>query len=257
MAPRKKSNPSRRIFIIAVLMGLLLLIGYQAYDWWNRNHPRFVRYREFGIEIPVNYSVHGIDVSRYQGTIDWKEVKAMNVRNIRLSFAFIKATEGINSTDPYFKRNWKLAKENTLPRGAYHYFIANRSGAEQAANFMAMVSLQKGDLPPVLDIEEDFNVSKATLQKEAKAFLDALEAYYGIRPIIYSNADFYEKNLAGVFDNYPLWVAHYLQRNKPRIGRNWIFWQHNDGGRVNGIMEKTDFNVFNGTPDAFQDFLLR
>jgi lysozyme len=109
----------------------------------------------------------------------------------------------------------------------------------------------------VLDIEEDFNVSKATLQKEAKAFLDALEAYYGIRPIIYSNADFYEKNLAGAFDQYPLWVAHYLQRNKPRISRNWSFWQHNDGGRVNGIIEKTDFNVFNGTPGAFQDLLLR
>jgi lysozyme len=108
MAPRKKNNPSRRAFIIAVLMAMLLLIGYQAYDWWKRNHPRFVRYREFGIEIPVSYSVHGIDVSRYQGEIDWKEVKEMNVRNIRLSFVFIKATEGLNSTDPYFKRNWKL-----------------------------------------------------------------------------------------------------------------------------------------------------
>ena len=89
-----------------------------------------------------------------------------------------------------------------------------------------------------------------------KKWLDTVEAYYGIKPIIYTNADFYRQHLLGHFDNYPLWVAHYLQPNKPRISRDWSFWQHSEKGRVNGISSRVDFNVFNGDSTEFRSLLV-
>ncbi len=84
-----------------------------------------------------------------------------------------------------------------------------------------------------------------------------LEAYYHVRPIIYSYVDFYERNLGKDFDDYPLWIAHYLQKQRPRIKRDWLFWQFNEAGRVNGILQNTDFNVFNGDSTQFQELLIQ
>jgi lysozyme len=123
-------------------------------------------------------------------------------------------------------------------RGAYHFFIASKDGKMQAENFIKRVELKTGDLPPVLDVEQRFGVSKAQLQKEVKKWLQTVEAYYGITPVIYTNVDFYKQNLGSDFDGYPLWVAHYYQQEQPRIGRNWSFWQHNDQGNVNALLLK-------------------
>lgn len=235
----------------------LLVLGYKGWDYLLHGRTRFIRYKEFGIEIPVNYRIHGIDVSRYQQAIDWKEVKNMEVRGVKVGFAFIKATEGINDNDGFFKRNWQGAKKAGVVRGAYHYFLPDRSGKSQAQNFFNAVDLEPGDLPPVLDIEELAGASRASLQKELKAFLDETELRYGVKPIIYSNVDFYEKNLAGAFEEYPLWVAHYLQRDRPRISRNWVFWQHSEKARVNGIDSPVDFNAFYGDSSDFKALLLR
>jgi lysozyme len=89
-----------------------------------------------------------------------------------------------------------------------------------------------------------------------KEWLDAAEAYYGVRPIIYTYIYFYEKKLDGYFDEYPLWVAHYLQPHQPRIKRQWTFWQHSEKGRVNGILSRVDFNVFNGDSAEFRLLLV-
>ena len=132
---------------------LLLLMAGAAYlflRWPRGPEPRAVRYPEFGISIPQGYSVHGIDVSRYQSVISWKEVKAMRVHGVQFRFAFIKATEGTGKTDPYFDRNWKRAAQSGMIRGAYHFFIPSRDGKLQAVHFMSKVRLGKGDLPPVL-----------------------------------------------------------------------------------------------------------
>ena len=201
--------------------------------------------------------MHGIDVSHHQDNIDWDAVKAMQVKNIRIGFAFIKATEGLGRVDNAFRRNWLNAKQAGIPRGAYHFFISSKSGKAQAENFIETINLEKGDLPPVLDIETANGASVEDLQQRVKDWLDIVQQFYKVKPIIYTNVDFYDNFLAGKFDDYPLWVAHYLVQDKPRIQRNWIFWQHNEKGHVNGIDANVDFNVFNGDSLAFRKLLLK
>jgi lysozyme len=142
---RKKKSLYR---ILSIPLLLLLLAGTATYyitQYLNR--PRFVRYKEFGIDIPVAYAIHGIDVSHHQDNIDWKAVSSMQASNIKLGFAFIKATEGLGRVDNAFRRNWFNIGQTGIPRGAYHYFIASKSGKAQAENFIETVQLLPGDLP--------------------------------------------------------------------------------------------------------------
>jgi len=253
----KKKN--KRISGSFILI-LLLLAALAAGTWYITsiiNEPKFVRYPAFGIDIPVNYTIHGIDVSRHQAVIDWKDVKAMQIKNVKIRFGFMKATEGIQSVDGRFRKNWFEAKEAGITRGAYHFFNASKSGKAQAENFIETVNLEKGDLPPVLDVEKIRGTSVANLQQRVSDWIKVVEKHYKVKPIIYTNADFYENYLAGKFDDYPLWVAHYLVKDKPRIKRNWIFWQHNETGRVNGINSFVDFNVFNGDSADFNNLLIK
>ncbi len=180
----------------------------------------------------------------------------MEEKSVKLGFAFIKATEGYTRKDRQFSRNWRKAREAGIARGAYHFFLPNKNGAIQADNFISSVQLQSGDLPPVLDVEETYGVRTADLRKRVKEWLVRVERHYGVRPIIYTSADFYTRILGSEFDDYPLWVAHYLQRDKPRVSRPWSFWQHSETGRVNGIMTKVDFNVFSGDSADFKSLLV-
>lgn len=245
-----------RPFLWGTAAAAALFFGYLFYLWAAAPGPSSIRYKEFGISIPTAYNIHGIDVSRYQQNVAWNLVKDMRVNNIQLGFVFIKATEGTNLVDPYFGRNWKKAKEAGLIRGAYHFFNPKKDGKSQAQRFVKTVTIESGDLPPVLDIEKGWGVSKAKLQQEVKAWLDAIETTYGVKPILYTYITFYEQYLQGAFDDYPLWIAHYYQSNSPRISRAWHFWQHSEQGHVNGIAAKVDFNVFNGDSAAFRSLLV-
>ena len=238
---------------------LLLVVAGTAVYYFTEflNRPKFVRYPAFGIEIPVNYSMHGIDVSHHQANIDWAAVKAMQVEGIKIGFAFVKATEGLDDIDNNFRRNWFNARQAGMPRGAYHFFNAGKSGKAQAQNFISIVLLQKGDMPPVLDIEQSNGASVENIQQRVKDWIDLVESYYKVKPVIYTNIDFYENFLADRFDDYPLWIAHYLAKDKPRIKRNWIFWQYNEKGNVNGIDAYVDFNVFNGDSADFKKLLIK
>ena len=253
---RKKSSDYQRIFIWITAVAAALFLAYLIFLWSSAKEPTFIRYKEFGISIPTQYSIHGIDVSRYQTTIAWEEVKRMKVQNIQLGFAFIKATEGNDLVDPFFKRNWTKAKESGMIRGAYHFFNPKKDGKMQAQHFFEQVKLESGDLPPVLDIEKGWNLPADKIQKEVQKWLDAMELAYGVRPIIYTYVTFYDKYLKGKFDDYPLWIAHYYQPNNPRISRQWHFWQHSEQGHVNGIISKVDFNVFNGDSMQFRALLV-
>lgn len=253
MARRKKTKRKWWILLIVFATTLAFMLGY---DWWLSRKSRFVRYPAFGISIPENYLIHGIDVSKYQRIISWDAVKEMKVKNVQLGFVFIKATEGIVNTDPQFKRNWKKSKQAGMVRGAYHFFLATKDGREQAENFISKVDLEEGDLPPVVDIEQTYGVSMPVLKKELKEWLSVIEYYYGVKPIIYTNVDFYSRCLGKEFNSYPLWAAHYFQYDTPRINRQWDFWQHSEEGRVNGILSKVDFNVFNGDSLQFRNILI-
>jgi lysozyme len=257
MSLQKQKKKVRKLVLIITAGVIIITLGWIFFQKFISRKPGFVRYPEFGISIPENYSIHGIDVSRYQLMIAWEEVKAMNVKNIQLGFAFIKATEGIGNTDPQFKRNWKKSKENGIIRGAYHFFIPSKDGRMQAENFINRVELEPGDMPPVLDAEQLNGTSAEQYKKEVKKWLEIVENHYGVKPILYTYVDFYNQHLGSEFDKYPLWVAHYYQAEQPRIGRDWIFWQHSDIGRVNGISPKVDFDVFNGDSLEFKNLLIK
>ncbi|MEP7255765.1 MAG: GH25 family lysozyme [Ferruginibacter sp.] len=253
--PKKRKSIFRSIVIPVLLLAVTASAVYYINEYFS--HPKFVRYPAFGIDIPANYAMHGIDVSRYQNNIDWKAVSSMQDKQVKIGFAFIKATEGLDRVDDKFRQNWFKVKQTSLPRGAYHFFICSKSGKAQAENFIETVSLTKGDLPPVLDIESANGASVTDIQQRAKDWLTMIEQHYKIRPIIYTNVDFYENFLQEKFDTYPLWVAHYYVKNKPAIKRNWTFWQHNEKGRVNGVDAYVDFNVFNGDSAGFRKMLLK
>jgi len=221
-------------------------------------HSKKFRYEGFGIVMPGNYSIHGIDVSHYQSTINWQDVKQMESGHIKIGFSFIKATEGADKVDDNYIKNWYEAKQMDIPVGAYHFFYAGTNGKAQAQNFIEIVSLEKNDLPPVLDLEqENDTVSDEELQQEIKDCLELMETNYHVKPIIYTNIDFYESHLEGKFDSYPLWIANYLSSDKPGIGRNWVFWQHSQSGHWNGVGGYVDFNVFNGDSADFKKLLIK
>lgn len=256
MATRKRKDRVWRILIFCIGLSISGMLCLWMYEWWASRRSAYIRYNQFGIDVPVDYTVHGIDVSKYQRLIDWRSVQAMLVDDVKITFAFIKATEGNVNEDKYFSRNWQKAREANIIRGAYHFFIATKSGKTQAENFISSVDLEPGDLPPVLDVEQSYGVSAARLRQRVKEWLDFVENHYGVTPIIYTNVDFYNRYLKEGFDEYPLWVAHYINKGKPRIFRDWHFWQYSETGRVNGIVSKVDFNVFNGDSTEFRELLL-
>lgn len=249
MAKQRRTRKESKDPRLATLILFLVALGssaYLVYDWWMEKRTGFAKYPGFGISIPTGFEMVGIDVSRHQGRIRWESVAGMREKSVRLSFAFIKATEGFSLKDPQFSRNWRQADKTGIIRGAYHFFLPYRSGRDQARHFISNVSLKKGDLAPVLDVEETYGIPVQTVRDRVREWLAEVERHYGIRPIIYTNASFYNDVLGSGFDGYPLWVAHYLKRDKPRIDRDWSFWQFSETGRVDGVLEKVDFNVFNG-----------
>jgi lysozyme len=220
--------------------------------------PNYRNYKSFNIHIPSKYSIHGIDVSYYQGKINWQKVRAMQEDSVHIKFAFIKATEGLLLVDPYFQRNWREGPKAGIICGAYHYFRPAKSGKWQARFFLQNVHVEKGDLPLVVDVEELDDVAPVKMRAELDDFLKYVQKRTGVKPIIYSGLKFYEDYLSGFFDGYPLWIAHYYQPElKVEKGTNWWFWQHSDKARVNGINHVVDFNVFKGDSLAFDRLLIK
>ena len=255
--PKKKKAGKKWWIIVPLILAALATGGYFLFKWISISRAKFVRYPAFGIDIPDSYEIHGIDVSKYQSFIDWPSVKEMKVNNVHIGFAFIKATEGLGNVDKQFKRNWKKAAEAGVPRGAYHFFLCTKSGKAQAQNFIKNVDLKPGDLPPVLDIEQLYGAKPEKMRKEVQDWLTIVENYYKVKPIIYTYVNFYSRFMQGQFEDYPLWAAHYLEKDRPRINRSWLFWQHNEKGRVNGITKPVDFNVFNGDSVDFENLLVK
>jgi len=241
-----------RLIIIPGMILLVLIAIVKAPAWFKALQSGNLKptppVTSFGILMPRGYSVHGIDVSKHQGQIDWKRVSRMEKNDIRISFAFIKATEGITRQDNQFDRNWEQSAKYGLMRGAYHFYYPSRDAGKQADNFIRMVKLGSGDLPPVVDIEYSNGKSKKKICDDLKVFLNRLEKKYGVKPVLYTNIHFYSTYLEGSFDAYPLWIAGYFEHDRfyNEFKTPWHFWQHSENGKVDGIRGSVDFNVFNG-----------
>lgn len=237
-------------FLVLIIMITIHLSGCLNDLKAEKIARSYIKCKEFGINMPTLYSINGIDVSLHQGQLNWKLLKEVSSDDIKIDFAFIKATEGRTRVDPYFKYNWEQAGKNGFIRGAYHFFLPNKSGKEQAELFLKTANLEEGDLTAVCDIEITGSADQETLNINLKEWLETVEEATGKRPLIYSSKKFYENYLSDEFSNYPLWIAHF---NVPGLelepGSKWHFWQHNDKGRVKGIKKNLDFNVFNGSLD--------
>lgn len=195
--------------------------------------------------------VVGIDVSEFQGKVDWEEVEVLEEK-YPVQFVFIRATAGNDRVDGQFKKNWEGAKENKIMRGAYHYYRPNENSIEQADLFIKTVKLQKGDLPPVLDIERlPKNQPLDSLKKGLKRWLTKVEKHYQVRPIIYTGERYYSDFLKEEFSEYLFWIANY-NFYREKIEDDWLFWQFTEKASLPGIKHRVDVNIYNGDFEQLQ-----
>lgn len=213
-----------------------------------------------GVAAAARLPIHGIDVSKWQGNIDWREVRRSGTR-----FAFIKATEGGDHLDEKFNANWMAAANAGVPRGAYHFVYWCRPAHEQAAWFIQHIPNDPSALPPVLDVEWNGHsrtcprkVAPEVAREKMRVMLAALERHTGKRPIIYTDITFHKEVLEGTneFDRYPFWLRSVAAEPQERyVDRPWSFWQWTTTGRVPGIRGDVDRNAFAGTEAEWNAFL--
>ena len=210
------------------------------------------------IEILDKHKDHlfGFDVSHYQYDIDWKAIDSL-YHKFPIDYVFLRTTMGIDGVDAKFSYNWKKAKSRLLVRGAYHYYRPDENSTLQALNFIKNTPLEAGDFFPVLDIEELPKMqSKEKMIEGLKNWIAIVEKHYGVKPIIYSGANFYEHHLKNDFPDYKIWIAKYSLFSE-KMNDDWHFWQFTDKGTVNGIETKVDLNIFKGKRQDLKQFVIQ
>ena len=189
----------------------------------------------------------GIDLSHHNGRVNWDELGGAP-----LDFVYLKATEGRDWKDTRFQQNWLEASRRGWKVGAYHFYLLCRDGTAQAANFIQSVEVRDGTLPPAVDLEYAHNCTPegpraATLAGIAD-FLEALEAEYGVRPVLYTTPEFHRDWLAERFGDYPVWMR---SLSGPPQGEALI-WQYSMKGKVPGVEGFVDLNRVPGGEEAAQ-----
>ena len=204
---------------------------------------------------PEQWEVFGVDVSAYQGNVDWAVLAEQGV-----DFAFLKATEGSLLQDRQFAANWAGAAEAGVRAGAYHFLSYDSPGDTQADNFIAVVPVTEGALPPVVDIEFygeylDEPPEKEHVRSILDPLLERLEEHYGVKPILYVTYRSYYRYIAGGgYGDYPIWCS------SPTIFplvAGWDFWQYSHSARLpgyDGDQDRIDLNIFRGSRADFARF---
>lgn len=230
--------------------GIAIILVYIWAFYYFFVSPTGFRWRALygDAEYPEGYEIHGIDISHYQGEIDWEQLKNAMIKGCPVRFVIIKSTEGASRLDDHFRENFNQVRDYGFIRGVYHFWSNKSSAREQAYYFLDKVHLTEGDLPPVLDIEhKPADKSVDDFQRDVLTWLHIVEDKYHAKPIIYTYYKFKEKYLsAPVFDDYPYWIAHYYV-DKVQYQGKWKFWQHTDAGKLPGIKGYVDFNIYNGS----------
>lgn len=202
----------------------------------------------------------GIDVSHFQGKIDWARV-----RKAGHSFAVVRATQGIQTKDTEFQESWKQIPAVGLMRGAYHLFSVGKDAEKQARNYIETVgTFETNDLPPVLDLSdmvgmENSKMKPQDLWSEAALWLRFVEIASGMSPIVYTDPIFWERYMNSGFGRYPLWISH-PHVEDPLLPSGWqkyTFWQYENRGKVTGVAPHITVNVnlFNGTEEELHRFI--
>lgn len=267
--PKKKVSVVRKKTVQFLAVALLLLLGFGIIYHYRNGLAYYFSFKtdkvldkaakEKRLSDVRNYQVLekneskaiGIDVSEYQGEIDWDVVETLD-DDYQLSFVFVRATVGNDRLDQRFEENWRRAKENKLIRGAYHYYRPNENSLEQAELFIKTVRLEKGDLPPVLDIEQlPENQSMERLKLGLRRWLTKVEEHYKVKPIIYTGERYYDDFLKKEFSDYLFWIANY-NFYREKMEEDWLFWQFTEKASVSGIKGNVDVNIFNGDLQQLQ-----
>lgn len=194
-------------------------------------------------------TLEGVDVSSYQGTIDWTAVKASG-----RAFAFIRLADG-TSGDSHFAQNWAAAKAAGLTVGAYQYFRPTHDVGQQVAFFQSQLAsvggLQPGDLPPVVDVETLDGAGGSAVAQAVAAWVAGISQALSVRPLVYSSPSFWNAlPKIGIEANADLWIAQWTSAacpNLPGAWTSWKFWQYSSTGQVPGISGGVDLDRFNGS----------
>jgi GH25 family lysozyme M1 (1,4-beta-N-acetylmuramidase) len=200
--------------------------------------------------------LEGIDVSHWQGTIDWAKVRAAGKR-----FAYIKASEHTSFVDDKYQTNRSRAKSAGLKVGAYHFArpnIGTTDAYAEADHFIETADWTTGELRPVLDLEDTGGLSSSALQTWVKAFLQRVYDRTGVRGVIYVSPAFWSSKMGNstwfAKNGYDvLWIAHWTTASSPSVpaenwgGKSWTFWQYTSDGSVPGISGRVDLDRYNGT----------
>jgi len=199
-------------------------------------------------EVPADCGVvrqlPGIDVSSFQGPIDWRRVKAAGI-----VFAFARVSDGMDVIDQRFEENFRAMRRFGIRRGAYQYFRAGADPEQQADLLMRAVRrLGRVDLPLVADVETDDGMSADEVRDRLARWLRRIERRTRRRPIVYTSPSM-GITLGDQFSDYHLWVAHYEVDcpTVPAGWQEWRFWQRSSTGRVAGVAGDVDLDAFAGT----------
>ena len=238
------------------------------------NQSAVLETTQLGLQVcPDGPTTFGIDVSRWQSTIDWGPVARDGVK-----YAIIRVVNGTNTYDQEFVANWTNAREAGILRGAYQYFRPGQDPIEQADHFLSALRAQGdiGELPPVIDVEETDDQPPSVVRAGVRAWIDHVQTELNVRPMIYTGRYFWGPSVCGgdlavcaPFAEYPHWHAQYGTnpidppqhvegRTCPNISDTWPrwdFWQYGSRGRIDGIgggQSDVDMNVFNG---SYEDLL--
>lgn len=185
--------------------------------------------------------IHGIDISHYQGNVFWEIIGD----NTNMAYVYLKASEGGDRIDEKFERNIELAHQYGLKVGAYHFFRPRTDLNKQLVNFMAQCRPKEQDLVPMIDIETKGGLSTEEFCDSLLKFIKRVETAYRQKPLLYTFTNFYNQNLIGKIDGYPLMVAQYTQREPVLAdGRDFTMWQYTGKGRINGINGYVDKSRF-------------
>jgi lysozyme len=263
MRRRKKISTTDKvlnhIFRWKVAYTLFIILLIMLYPVYVIDGQKWKFVPNYNIKIPTNYEIHGIDVSHHNGDIDWDIVKTNNNDKVNLDFVVIKATEGESLKDEDYAKNYTEAKRVGFKVGAYHFYVPHVNPRTQAQNFIESVKLEAGDVVPVLDFETQGNSRRArrNLQENIETWIEIIEKHYSVKPIIYTNRFIYKTYIKGKLDEYPLWMSDY---DSPKLEgyeeSNLQIWQHSYKGRLKGIREDVDFNVFIGSRKQFDDICI-
>jgi lysozyme len=203
----------------------------------------------FGRSGPSTFPVHGIDAARFQGQMNWKQIRRQGIK-----FAWLKATEGGDLLDPEFKQNWRAAKRARLPVGAYHFYYFCTDPDTQAKNFIKNVPRLRGGMPPVLDLEWNpfsptctLRPPAAEVRRVANRFIKIVERHYQTSVVVYTTPDFWERNGVARLKR-DFWLRSTAQHVAKRYRvKSWLFWQYTATGVLDGIEKEVDLKCFNGS----------